>query len=182
VVIVGTDQHAFVGPGFDCEGVLGERGGPVCGQGRTAHIHRDLAVAASTQLRETQAAYQHAQQALAASQAALTAMRAERDEALGRVTDLLEDVAWQKQVIGMLRENEETRAQVIRERNCERDLLRAELASARTELEQLRDEAAVTEARRAELQAIAERQLTEIKQLRRDPNQGRDINPNQWRA
>lgn len=48
-----------------------------------------------------------------------------------------EELAWQKQVVGMLRKNEEVRARVIRERNRERDLLKAELSSARTEIDRL---------------------------------------------
>lgn len=62
------------------------------------------------QLRETQ-------QALAASQADLTRVEAERD--------------WERQAVAMLRKNEEIRARVIRERNAERERLRADLADAR---------------------------------------------------
>jgi hypothetical protein len=76
------------------------------------------------QLRETQ-------QDLAASQADLTRVEQERD--------------WERQVVAMLRKNGVTSARVIRERNAERNLLRAELASARAELDLLRPRLDVAE-------------------------------------
>lgn len=99
----------------------------------------------SALLRQTQAS-------LAASQADLTRVETERDEALEAARSLVgtelslraelakarEELERERQVVGMLRKNDEIRAQVIRERNTERNLNRAELASARQELALLR--------------------------------------------
>jgi hypothetical protein len=87
--------------------------------------------ALAQKLRQTQAD-------LAASQADLTSVERERDEAAALNRQLAEQLDWQREVVAMLRKNEEVRAQVIRKRNRERDLLRAELASARQELERHR--------------------------------------------
>lgn len=57
-----------------------------------------------------------ARRSLAASQADLTRVEGE--------------LAWEREVVAMLRRNEEIRAQVIRERNAERDRLREELTEA----------------------------------------------------
>lgn len=122
-MIVGTDQHAFVGDAFDCEGLLGHSGGPVCGQGPTAYIHRPPPAplspkwAAMTPELPTSAQLRQTQQALAASQADLTRVERERDRAQ-------EERAYTRRAAQRLME--------------ERDLARAELATATAELEQLR--------------------------------------------
>jgi chromosome segregation ATPase len=80
---------------------------------------------------QARAALTQTQQDLAASQADLTRVEQERD--------------WERQVVAMLRKNGVTSARVIRERNAERNLLRAELASARAELDLLRPRLDVAE-------------------------------------
>jgi hypothetical protein len=94
-------------------------------------VSADYAAEIAAQLQQTQAD-------LYASQADLTRVERERDEAAALNRQLAEQLDWQREVVAMLRKNEEVRAQVIRERNRERDLARAELASARQELAQLR--------------------------------------------
>lgn len=64
------------------------------------------------------------QRALAASQADLTAAKEQ-------IKTLTEELAWQREVVGMLRKNEEIRARVIRERNAERTQLEQDLAEMR---------------------------------------------------
>ena len=92
LAIVGTDWHAFVGDEFDCEGVLGHRDGPVCGQGRTAYIHRATTSPLMPGGESTSAMLRHVQADLAASQADLTKAERERDEALSYLGPLRESL------------------------------------------------------------------------------------------
>jgi len=69
----------------------------------------------------TSARLAQTQRDLAASQADLTRALQDRAEAI-------EERDWAREVVGMLRKNEEIRAQVIRERNAERLQLRDEIA------------------------------------------------------
>lgn len=72
------------------------------------------------------------QQALAASQADLTAADA-------RIAELTVARDWEREVVGMLRRNEHIRAQVIRDRNAERDRLKAQLARVERERDGVRE-------------------------------------------
>lgn len=85
---------------------------------RTKALLAELQRASTESHKVTAGQLRQVQQDLAASQADLTKVLAERD--------------WEREVVGMLRRNEEIRAQVIRERNAERDRLREDLAAAQT--------------------------------------------------
>lgn len=74
--------------------------------------------------------------ALAASQQDLTRMEAAFRLAEEMRQKTVAERDWARQVVDMLRKNEEVRAQVIRERNAERDSLKAEAAHWRATAEQ----------------------------------------------
>lgn len=71
---------------------------------------------------------QRTQAALAASQADLTRVEAAFALAEEMRQKTVAERDWARQVVDMLRKNEEIRAQVIRDRNAERDGLKAEAA------------------------------------------------------
>lgn len=99
---------------------------------------------------------------------------------------------WAREVVGMLRRNEEIRAEVIRERNAERAQLREDLAAAQTarlaterERDGVREELARMAAENEDLRAtLAMRtgQLlsarTEIDHLRAEIREARALLPN----